>query len=327
LDIAISLSDNYHYPIKTFFMKLSFRKLAYFILPGFAIFASCHKDNNPTPGPTPTPLQTYISGDTSLSIYNAAITKANDASLLSGSDSVTVLAPTNDAFRAAGISVSTINSMSSSAVDSLLRYHFISQSADLNQGKYTSFTSTLGSPIYGYGGTTDSNYFNGAQATRVTIPNSNATLYRLNSPLGIPYSSGSSYFAADTSLSYFNAALTRAGIDPSTNNGWTTVLAPTNSAFIAAGYPTISSIQSADSAKLRTTLMYNMLPGQYFTNSYNGITTVPTSVNGANVTVGTSATGPTFTGTGNTTAVGFSGSNQIVGSNAIYQPVNGILMQ
>ncbi len=308
-------------------MKLSFRKLAFLALPGLAIFASCHKDNNPAPAPAPTPLQAYISGDTSLSIYNAAITKANDASLFSGSDSVTVLAPTNDAFRAAGISASTINSMSSSAVDSLLRYHFISQSADLNTGKYTSFTSTLGAPIYGYGGTTDSNYFNGAQATRVMIPGSEATLYRLNSPLGIPYGSSTSYFAADTSLSYYNAALTRTGLDPSANSGWTTVLAPTNSAFVAAGYPTIASIQSADSAKLRTTLMYNMLPGQYFTNSYNGITTVPTTVDGANITVGTSTTGPTFMGTGNSAAIGFTGSNQIVGSNTIYQPVNGIIVQ
>ncbi|HSZ35410.1 MAG TPA: fasciclin domain-containing protein [Puia sp.] len=309
-------------------MKLSFRKLAFIVLPGFAIFASCHKDNNPSnPTPAPTPLQTYISGDTSLSIYNAAITKANDASLFTSTDSVTVLAPTNDAFRAAGITASTINSMSSSAVDSLLRYHFISQSADLNAGKYTSFTSTLGSPIYGYGGTTDSNYFNGAQATRVTIPGSNATLYRLNSPLGIPYSSAGNYFTADTSLSYYNAALTRTGLDPSANSGWTTVLAPTNSAFVAAGYPTIASIQNADSAKLRTTLMYNMLPGQYFSNNYMGLSTVPTSINGANVTVGTSLTGPTFTGTGNSSAVGFVGSNQIVGTNTVYQPVNGLLVQ
>jgi uncharacterized surface protein with fasciclin (FAS1) repeats len=310
-------------------MKLSFRKLAFIAVPGFAIFASCHKDNNPAPNPapTPTPLQAYISSDTSLSIYNAAILKANDAALYAGMDSVTVLVPTNDAFRAQGITAATISSMSSTAVDSLLRYNYINQSANLTNGKYTTFSSYLGSPIYGYGGTTDSNFFNGAQATRVAIPNSEATVYRLNTPLTVPYSSNTGYFGADTSLSYFNAALTRAGIDPTTNTGWTTVLAPTNNAFIAAGYPTIASVQNADSAKLRTTLMYNMLPGQYFSNSYNGVTTLPSSVPGANVTIGTSATGATFEGTGNSTPIGFAGSNQLVGSNTIYQPVNGILAQ
>ncbi len=310
-------------------MKLSFRKLAVFAVPGIVILASCHKDNNPAPNPTPTPtaLQTYLSNDTSLSIYNAAVTKANDAALYAGSDSVTVLVPTNNAFRAEGITAATISSMSSSAVDSLLRYHYINQSANLTMGKYGTYNSYLGSPIYGYGGSTDSNYFNGAQATRVAIPSSAATVYRLNTPLTIPYSSASGYFGADTSLSYFNAAMTRAGVDPSTYTGWNTVLAPTNSAFIAAGYPTIASIQSADSAKLRTTLMYNTLPGQYFTNSYNGVTSLPSSVNGANVTIGTSPTGATFMGTGNSSAVGMAGSNQIVGSSTIYQPVNGLLVQ
>ncbi len=311
-------------------MKLSFRKLAFLAVPGLAIFASCHKDNSPATSPTPTPtaLQTYISSDTSLSIYNAAITKANDASLYAdGTDSITVLIPTNNAFRAEGITASTIASMSSTAVDSLIRYGIVNQSADLNTGKYTTFNSNLGTPIYGYGGSTDSNYFNGAQATRVAVPNSPATVYRLNTPIAVPYSSASNYFASDTSLSYFNAAMTRAGIDPSTYTGWNTVLAPTNSAFIAAGYPTIASIQNADSAKLRTTLMYNTIPGQYFTNSYNGVTTLPSSVNGGNITIGTSVTGPTFMGTGNSAAIGFAGPNQIVGSSTIYQPTNGLLIQ
>jgi hypothetical protein len=32
-------------------------------------------------------------------------------------------------------------------------------------------------------------------------------------------------------------------------------------------------------------------------------------------------------GTGNSAAIGFAGSNQIVGSNTIYQPVNGLVVQ
>lgn len=138
---------------------------------GFVVLAACHKDNS-SPSPTPTtstPLQTYISGDTSLSIFNAAITRAGDKSLYSGSDSVTVLAPTNDAFRASGITTASINNMSSSAVDSLLRYHFINQSANLKTGNYNTYTSNLGSNVYGYGESADSNYFNGAQAMKISV--------------------------------------------------------------------------------------------------------------------------------------------------------------
>ncbi len=308
-------------------MKLSFRKLAFIILPGFIVITSCHKDNNPgTTMPTPTPLQTYIAGDTSLSIYNAAIAKANDMSLYAGTDSVTVLIPTNNAFRAEGITAATISSMSSGAVDSLLRYQLINQSADLRAGMYTSYNSSLGSPVYGYGGSTDSNYFNGAQATMVTIPGSAATVYRLNTPLGIPFAADSNFLNSDTSYSYYSAALARTGVNPSSNSGWTTVLVPNNTAFRNAGYPTVASINNADSVMLRNIILYNTLPGQYFTNSYNGLTIVPTSVSGTSVTIGTGVSGTTFTGTGNTTAVGFAGSNQIAGTNTIIQPTNGVLM-
>ena len=309
-------------------MKRSFLKLVILAAPGLMIFESCHKDSNPAPAPvTNTPLQEYISGDTSLSIFNAAIVKSGDASLYAGMDSVTVLAPTNDAFRAAGISQSTIAGMSSSAVDSLLRYHFINQSADLNSGKYGTYTSDLGSSVYGYGGTTDSNYFNGAQATKVAVTNSKATVYRLNTVLGVPYSTGSGYLTSDTSLSYFNEALHRSGIDLSTDTGWTTVLAPTNNAFRAAGYDSLGAIDQADSASLRNVLTYHVLPGQYFANSYTGLTSVPTSNTGSDIMIGTSPTGATFSGAGNTTPVGFAGNSVLAGNNTIYQPVNGIVME
>ena len=65
-------------------MKLSIRTLALGLLPGLVIVASCHKSNNPSPSypsggggsTTQSPLQAYISSDTSLSIYEAAIAKA-----------------------------------------------------------------------------------------------------------------------------------------------------------------------------------------------------------------------------------------------------------
>jgi uncharacterized surface protein with fasciclin (FAS1) repeats len=310
-------------------MKQSVRQWAGIAMFSALFFAACHKDNstpNPTPTPTAnTPLQSYISGDTSLSIFNAAITKAGDGTLYGGTDSVTVLAPTNDAFRAAGISAASINNMSASAVDSLLRYHFINGSANLKTGSYNSYTSELGSRVYGYGGSTDSNYFNGAQATRVAVPGSTATVYRLNSTLGIPYGTGADYLQSDTSLSYFSEALTHSGINLSSDTGWTTVLAPTNSAFRTAGYNSLSDIDNADSATLRHTLMYHVLPGEYFTNSYNGLSSVQTSNTGSSINIGTGATGTTFTGAGNSSSVGFAGSNVLAGNNTIYQPINGVL--
>jgi len=70
-------------------MKALIRTLAYLVLPGLLAVVACHKDdNNPpsNPTPTPTPLQTYISQDTSLSIYNSALAKAGDNTLVTGND-------------------------------------------------------------------------------------------------------------------------------------------------------------------------------------------------------------------------------------------------
>ncbi len=309
-------------------MKFTVRPWASIIIAGF-IFAACHKDNSSTPTPppvTPTPLQSYISTDTSLSIFNAAIAKAGDEALYGSSDSVTVLVPTNDAFRAAGISAATISGMSASQVDSLLKYHYINQGPDLKTGVYTSYTTKLGPNIYGYGGATGMNYYNGSQAAMVNVPNSKATVYRLNTPLGVPFSTDNNYLSSDTSLSYFSAALARSGIDLSQDTGWTTVLAPTNDAFRNAGYATVSDINSADSATLRRTLMYHVLPGQYFANSYSGLTNVPTYGSSQTITIGSSTNGATFTGSGNSSSVGFAGSSQLAGSNTIFQPVNGVVL-
>ena len=311
-------------------MKHSFLKQTGLVLSAsiLGLFA-CHKDNNYNPSPTPastyTPLQSYYRNDTSLSIFNAAVNKAGDQDLYGGSDSVTVLIPTNQAFRNAGITESTINSMSSAAVHSLLRYHLLNQSAHLVNGSYSGYITALGNKVYGYGGTTDSNYFNGSQASKSVISGSKATVYRLNTLLGVPYSTGSGYLASDTSYSYYQAALQRSGINMASDTGWHTILLPTNNAFREAGYNTLADINNADSAKLRNTLNYGILPGQYFTNSYNGLNSVSTSNTGSNITVGTGTNGATFTGTGNTTAAGFAGNNQLAGSNTVYQPVNGLV--
>jgi len=309
-------------------MKKLFRSLALLALPGLVAVTACHKDDNmPTnPTPTPTALQTYIASDTSVSIYNAAILRAGDNALVSGNDSVTLLIRTNEAFRAAGITQSTINGMPTSAIDSLLRYHIINGSTNLATGTYLPITTSLGKKLYGYGGSTDRNYFNGVQSTRVAVPGTKGVVYRLNSPLSLPYQTSSAYFNADTSLSYFSQALTRAGIDVSTDTGFSTVLAPNNTAFRNAGYSTINDINSADSTQLRNILMYHILPGQYFSNNYMGLNTAPTSVPGGSVTIGNGVSGTTFSGAGNATPVGFAGSNQLVGDNAIYQPINGLLM-
>ncbi len=290
------------------------------------IFPSCKKDSTSVTTTVSTPLQSLINTDTTLSVFYAAVSKSGDNSLYGGTDSVTVLIPTNAAFLSQGITASTIASMSTAAADSLVRYHFITGSATLASGSYNSFTSLLGPTVYGYGNTDGtSNYFNGSLAIKQTVSGSNATVYELNAPLRIPYASTAQLFSADTSLTYFNEALTHAGVSLTPVSGWNTVLAPDNNSFIAAGYATLASIDSANATTLMPILQYHIIPGQYFTNSFTGLQTVASSE--SNVINLTFTNGmPQFTGTSNTTAGSVTKANLVAGTNIIVHKINEVLM-
>src|SRR4051812_41561947 len=103
--------------------KTRMRKMpALIILSAIALaVVSCAKKNiTVQPIVLSTPLQALINSDTSLSIYYAAVKKANDNALYAGTDSSIVLVPGDSAFKANGITLATINAMSVAGADSLL---------------------------------------------------------------------------------------------------------------------------------------------------------------------------------------------------------------
>jgi len=126
-------------------------------------------------------------------------------------------------------------------------------------------------------------------------------------------------------LSYFAEALKHTGLSIVPGNGWNTVLAPVNAAFIAAGYPTLTSIDNADVTTLSNILQYHILAGQYFTNTLAGISTLPT-LQGSNINIGFADSMLQFTGTGNTTAAMVIKTNRIAGSSVVIHEISEVLM-
>ncbi len=307
--------------------SLSRTPIALLAVTGCIFFASCQKTSTPANITSSTPLQALINSDTSLSVFYAAVKKAGDNSLYASTDSITVLIPTNSAFALQGVTASTISAMSIASVDSLLRYYYISGAAPLVSGVYSSYTSLLGPTVYGYGNTDgSSNYFNGALAIKQTVPGSNASVYELTNPLTVPASSTAALIAADSSLTYFAEAVHHTGISLLPVTGWNTILAPNNAAFMAAGFATLGSIDSADVNTLTTILQYHVLPGQYFTNSFIGLATVGSSEgNSINLTFNDGLA--QFTGTGNTTTASILLANRVAGTNTIVFTISGVLMQ
>lgn len=287
---------------------------------------SCKKDVNNNALSSTTPLYALITGDSSLSVYNAAVQKSGDSKLFTGTDSITVLIPTNAAFLSQGITLSTISAMSQGQADSLVRYHFLNAPAHLVTGSYNSFNSLLGPAVYGFGNTDGSNnYFNGANAVLQSLAGSNATVYKLSEPLTVPAASAQQLLAADSALSYFAEALKVTGFGLAPASGWSTVLAPDNNAFIAAGYPTLASIDSANVNTLTSLLQYHVIAGQYFSNTFSGMLTV-SSEEGGSINITASNNSVEFTGTGNTNPALVTGADRIAGTNIIVQKINEVLL-
>lgn len=288
---------------------------------------SCAKKNiTIQPIVSSTPLQALINSDTSLSIYYAAVKKANDNALYAGTDSAIVLIPVDSAFAAQGISVATINAMSAAAADSLLRYYYIPAPVTLIPGLYQAYSTKLGIPLYGYGAIDSSGvYFSGISAAYFKLPGSNATVYKLSAPLQRPAASAAQLIATDTLLTYFAEALIHTSLNIVPATGTNTVLAPVNAAFIAAGYPTLASIDNADITALTDILRYHILPGQYFTNTLAGLTTLST-LQGSNISIGLTDSALQITGTGNSNAASLIKANRLAGSSVVLHEINTVLM-
>jgi uncharacterized surface protein with fasciclin (FAS1) repeats len=87
--------------------------------------------------------------DTSLSLFNLALTRANDATITATASTTTILnttfAPTNQAFIDAGFNLAAINAATPAALAAILKHHFIRQrlfTNDLVDGPLTMLSGT-----------------------------------------------------------------------------------------------------------------------------------------------------------------------------------------
>ena len=329
--LSLNLRNSISLPESTqkYCMKTTFclPVLITMVVAAVLLTSSCKKTVAVTPTISSTPLYALLIGDTSLSVFNAAVQKAGDSALFHGIDSITVLAPTNTALLTLGITSAAVNTMPAKSLDSLVRYHYIGSAAHLNDSTYTTYKSLLGPAIYGFGSTdSTSSFFNGRAGVLQKLPGSNALVYKLSAALQIPATSVDALLNADTSLSYFREALNHTGISLVPAAGWNTVLAPDNNSFKAAGFATPAAIDNADVTSMTSIVLYHILPGQYFTNNFTSLSTVTSSDTAATINLSIAGGQVQFTGNSNTTAASITQADRIAGTNIIIQKINGLLM-
>ncbi|WP_019989868.1 fasciclin domain-containing protein [Rudanella lutea] len=243
-------------------------------------------------------------------LLEAAVIRAGLAGTLSNPGDFTVFAPTDDAFRAAGFpNEAAINSAPIPALRRILGYHVIPGNrffSDIFPEVEVGF-NTLISPQFhvtrrGMGVTV-----NGIPVAQADVLASNGVIHILNSVLLPPAGNIVEVAAGNPNLTYLVAAVQRASqgsVDVQRVLGTTpllTVFAPTNQAFIDAGFATIDAIRAADPAVLTNILTYHVLGQQVYSPNVPNNADVPT-LNGATLRTTVSGSGVQVKGRSNAMA-------------------------
>jgi uncharacterized surface protein with fasciclin (FAS1) repeats len=296
------------------------------MLPLF-FFASCNDDDDNEMAAN-TITDVVVKGS-DFSILEAAVVRAGlDDDLKAGT--LTVFAPTDAAFQAAGLTVATVNQTDAATLQSILQYHVVNgkqTAASLPTGTNSAVTTLSGGTIY----VTKNNAavsINGATVTTPDVAASNGVIHVVDKVLMPPTGNLVQVAQADPKFSFLVAAVVRAS-EGSTNvaqvlsgNGPYTVFAPTNQAFIDAGFSNEDAIRQADPATLTKILTYHVVGARVFsTNLASGNVT---TLQGENVTV-TLGNSVTVKGASNATASTVTMAN-VVATNGVIHVIDKVLL-
>lgn len=249
---------------------------------------SCSNDDNDEPVATDNTITGIAAKTPDFSILVQALTKADLAVTLQGTDNYTVFAPTNAAFTAflATTPYATINDVPTAALKEILLNHVISgtiKSTDLTTtyiktlAKGTaSATNNLSMFVNTSGGTVKLNGV--AMVTSADIMASNGVIHIVDAVINLP--TIITHATANPNFTSLVGALT--GNDQPdfvsilSGTGPFTVFAPTNDAFTALDTELTDGIASVSAANLTKVLKYHVVSGNILAATLTEGQVVPT---------------------------------------------------
>lgn len=257
----------------------------------FVSMNSCKKSNSEN---SPKSIYNSISSDSQYSILVAAIKKEGLVGALDGKGTLTLFAPNNSAFVSAGIkSEADLALIPDSTLKNIILYHVLGStvsSSQIPQASNTPETTLNGKQIFVTRTSSNSVYVNGVAVVKANTYCSNGIIHSVNRVLMPAVGNIVTTAVKNSNLSYLVAAVLRAS-QGTTNvatvlsgTGPFTVFAPTNQAFINAGFATTDAINAADPNTLASILTYHVIAGRIFSSDLTDGET-PTTVNGEKLTI------------------------------------------
>ena len=227
------------------------------------------------------------------------------------SGNFTVFAPTNDAFARLGlVDAGSLGALNNTFLTNTLLYHVSNGNLPSSQ---IMAGGTSGSALQGLKRRFISRgsdlYINGSKIVITNVSASNGTVHAIDK---VMLATGANIVASAQAvatggvfkkpeLTFLVAAVVRSGLaptlsDPSANF---TIYAPTDAAFIAAGFPNVAAVSAADPNFLKAVLLNHAIGGGKFTSEQTGLTA--TTAGGGTLTYSAFSNG-TFTVKSNGTA-------------------------
>ena len=261
-----------------------------------------------------------------------ALTQTKLTSLLARDGDYTLFAPSDEAFREAGFtSYEDIRKAPAELLKAILTYHVLDAEVTASQvpaGPNAEITMLSGQKAYV---TRNSSgvYINGVPVVSADIMALNGVIHVIDRLLMPPVGNIVETAVANPDFSFLVAAVLRASqgsvnvAGVLSSGGPFTVLAPTNAAFVASGFPTTASIMAADPAALTAILTYHVIAGRVFSSDLtDGM--MPTMLSGGKTTIDLDGS-PRIKGMSNTTYSRIT-QTDIVATNGVIHVIDQVLL-
>lgn len=261
-------------------------------------FSACSDDDDPEPVPTITDV---VANNPNFSLLLAAVSKAELADELSAPGNLTVFAPDNQAFAAAGINQEYISSASKEALADILLYHVVGARVGSASVPASDSVRTLAQKLIFASKNANGVFVNGVAVKTADVAASNGVIHVISNVLIPPTLTIAGVATSSENFSILVSAVQKAGLLTAISNpGKYTVFAPTNAAFQAAGV-TQATIDELSPEEVTAIVAQHVIGTNVYSSDLINNATAPTLRTGTSLTIGT--TPPSVKVTGGTNPV------------------------
>lgn len=244
--------------------------------------------------------------------------------------SYTLFAPTDEAFQALGFkTIQDVVKAPKEVLTPILLYHVVAakvMAAQVPAGPNAAVKTVNGADVFL---TSNSNgvFINGSPVIVADVKAANGVIHVIDNVLLPPAGNIVATAIANPDFSFLVAAVLKASPDVAallSGDGPLTVFAPTNAAFMKAGFKTIADVSNADSDFLTSVLAYHVVPGRVFSSDLTNNMKV-TMFAGGDTKI-TLDGGAKILGEGNGTEAFNIVKTNIVTTNGVIHVIDGVLL-